>query len=304
MKKSLLLQISVPFCVRRCAHCPRAVCKYDPLTAHAYAEAVLEEIEAVAPDMTDYAVKAVAFEEGCPALLDAADLQAILRALRRRFDVDGDAQISLRTLPGDQSRALMERMRDAGVDLWTVGLATADRREHDLLRRPYRFDALTMVDVALRTFDPRRLSFDLLYGIPGQTPRSWAHTLETALAYRPDHLTTRPLDLTVNSALRADVALGLVEPLDRAVTEAIEAYTDEKLTGLGYACYLPHRYCLPGKEDRFKLYRSRGVEQLGLGYRAVTIMDGLRYTNGHSLREYMTCPGDIAVLVNDLMKLE
>lgn len=303
MKKNLILQVSVPFCVRRCAHCPQTICKYDPQTAHAYALALMEEIKAVAPDMVDYTVEAVAIEGGSPALLEVADLQAILRALRRRFDLSDGVQISLQTMPGDYSRALMERMRDAGVNFWIVGLETADRQAHALLRRPYKFDALTMVDVALRTFDPRSLSFDLLYGIPGQDLRSWTHTLETALAYAPDHLSILPLDMNVNSALRADAALGLIEPLSGAAMDEIEAYTSKALSERGYRAYIPNEYCLPGREDRFKLLKHRGTEQLGIGYQALTRMDGVSYTNGHSLREYLSSPGDVSVLANNLERL-
>ena len=210
MNKNLLLQVNVPFCVRRCAHCPLTICKYDPQTAHVYADALQREIEILAPDMAEYTVSAISLEGGSPSLLEASDLQAILRAIHRHFHLSQDVQISLQTMPGDYSRALMEKMRDSGVNFWIVGLETANRQEHELLRRPYKFDALTMVDTALRTFDPRSLSFDLLYGLPGQTLESWRHTLETVLAYRPDHISAIPLDMKVNSALRTDALLCII----------------------------------------------------------------------------------------------
>lgn len=304
MKNDLILQINVPLCVRRCAHCGQTICKYDPRLAAAYAKALLREIDAVGPDMSDYTVRAISLEGGSPALLEPSDLQAVLRAVRRRFDVAADAQISLQTMPGDYSRALMQKMRDNGVNFWIVGLETAEAREHTLLRRPYRFDALTMVDMAIRTFNPRDLSFDLLYGIPGQTAGSWAHTLETALAYRPEHLTLWPLSLAANSALRQQAEAGLIEPMAPRAVQALLAQARDRLTALGYRAYTRMDYCLPGKEYRFRQCQMEGAAQLGLGYRAATVLGGFSYVNGHSLPEYLEHAGELRVLANDVTALE
>lgn len=304
MKKELILQVNIPLCVRRCAHCAQPFGKYSPGLASAYVEALLKEIEAVAPDMSDYAVTAVSLEGGSPALLAPADLQAVLRALRRGFDLAPDVQISLQTMPGDYSRALMEKMRDNGVNFWIVGLATADLREHELLRRPYRFDALTMVDAAVRAFNPRDLSFELLYGIPGQTPKSWTHTLDAALAYAPEHLTLLPLDLSVGSALRAQCEAGLLTPPEPEAVRAMRDRADERLTRLGYRACSQIDYCLPGREYRFRAAQLRGAEQLGLGYRAVTVMDGFQYINGHSLEEYLAHSDDYQTLAANVVPLE
>lgn len=300
MKKEMILQINVPLCVRRCAHCGQVICKYEPKLAAAYAKALLREIEIVVPDLFDYEISAISIEGGSPALLESGDLQAILRAARRSFSLADDVQIAIQTMPGDYSRALMEKLRDSGVNFWIVGLATADMREHELLRRPYRYDALTMVDMAIRTFNPRALSFDLLYGIPNQTAKTWAHTLDTALSYQPEHLTLLPLDLSVNSALKADCDNGLIEPMPPKQVEALRQYAHERLTALGYMGDGRADYALPGQSYRFRQKQRDGVEQLGLGYRAVTAMDGYRYVNGHSLNEYLAHPGELEVLAAEV----
>lgn len=304
MKKELILQIHIPLCVRRCAYCAQAVSSYEPGLAAAYARALLREIEAVAPDAGDRVIRAVSLEGGSPALLEPGDLQSILRAIRRNFDLAPDVQISLQTMPGDYSRALMEKMRDNGVNFWTVGLETANPEEHRLLRRPYRFDALTMVDAAIHTFQPRALSFDLLYGIPGQTEKSWAHTLETALAYEPEHLTLYPLVLAPGMALHVDCMAGLVQPMPPEAMSKLLRQAEERLAALGYRAYTRFDYCLPGKENRFRAGQLEGTEQLGIGYQALTVMDGYTYTNGHSLSEYLEHPDDVTVLAKDVTALE
>ncbi len=304
MKKDLILQVNIPFCTRRCAYCGSTVCAYDPSVSAAYVKALLREIEAAAPEAQDHRVRAVSLEGGCPTLLEPAGLQTVLRAIRHSFALAEDVQISLQTMPGDYSRALMEKMRDNGVNFWIVGLETAELPEHELLRRPYRFDALTMVDAALRTFHPRDLSFELLYGIPGQTERSFRHTLEVALAYEPDHLTLYPLLYPTGSALQIECAAGLLEPLEPQRADELRALAGERLAALGYHAYTQYDYCLPGKENCFRLGQLQGAEQLGLGYDALTRMDGFTYRNGHSLQEYLDHADDLSILARDVAELK
>lgn len=304
MKKDLILQVNIPFCTRRCAHCGETLCAYDPAVSAAYVKALLREIEAAAPDAQDDCVRAVSLEGGCPTLLEPSGLQTVLRAIRHSFTLSDDVQISLQTMPGDYSRALMDKMRDNGVNFWSVGFATAELREHELLRRPYRFDALTMVDAALRSFHPRDLSFEFLYGIPGQTERSWRHSLDVALAYEPDHLTLYPLRYPIGSALQIEYAAGLLEPMAEETVRALRALADERLRSLGYRAYTRYDYCLPGKENRFRLGQLQGAEQLGLGFNALTVLDGYTYRSGHSLQEYLDHADDLHILARDIAELK
>ena len=110
MKKDLILQVNIPFCTRRCAYCGSTVCAYDPSVSAAYVKALLREIEAAAPEAQDHRVRAVSLEGGCPTLLEPAGLQTVLRAIRHSFALAEDVQISLQTMPGDYSRALMEKI--------------------------------------------------------------------------------------------------------------------------------------------------------------------------------------------------
>jgi oxygen-independent coproporphyrinogen-3 oxidase len=302
--KPLILQINIPFCFRKCAYCGQKTCKYDDRILQSYVHSVLREIEAVSEDMEEYEVTAVSIEGGSPVLATPGGLQDILRLVRKRFHLAEDVQISIQTMPGEYSRALMEKMRDCGVNHWIIGIQTAELSEHNLLQRPYKFDALTMVDVAMKNFTLRDCSFELLYGIPGQTMRSWKNSLEKALYYAPEHLTLYPLRLEAGTLLKQKCDLGDVTPCSEEETKAFYDYARERLTALGYQPYTIYDFALPGKENRFRLGQMNGTDQLGIGYEATTLMDGITYTNGHSLQEYLEHSDDLEVVANHLARLD
>ncbi len=368
-RKKLILQLNIPFCFKRCDYCGMAVCKYDDKVIRAYVGAMVREIEAAAGEMEDYEVAAVSLEGGSPVLAGPGGLQELLRAVRKGFRMAEDAEISLQTMPGDYSRALMEKMRDCGVNHWIFGVATAEAREHSLLGRPYRYDALSMVDVAVKTFDVRRLSFELLYGIPGQTMRSLEHSLEKVLYYAPEHVTLLPLRLMKGTELYRRCQLGrgaeeivpegwnkeeetpikpecgaagagekASEPessiggtgekafrpecgTDRMAGRASEPESKnlractleekaalyrcarERLEALGYRAYTIYDFAKPGGQSRYRLEQLEGTDQLGIGYGAVTVMEGVTYTGGHSLREYLEHSEELSVIANGLARL-
>lgn len=302
--KKLILQIQIPFCYRRCSYCQVPICKYDEKVISAYVQAVLREIEAASEDMDEYEVSAISIEGGSPVLATPGGLQEILRRVKKHFQIASDVQIALQTMPGEYSRALLQKMRDQGVNHWIVGLQTTAPAEHELLERPYRFDALTMVDAALRNFQMRDCSFELLYGIPGQTMKSWKNTLEKALYYTPEHMTLYPLRLAKGTKLQQRCVLGEIKPCGSEETAAFYDYARERLEQLGYHAYTICDFAKPGKENRFRLEQLNGTEQLGIGYGAVSLLDGVSYRNGHSLSEYLEHSEDLSILADHLVRLD
>ena len=308
MKEPLCIQISIPFCFKQCSYCSYPYCQYDPAVIRSYLKALAREIESTALDeeldlKNRFEVKAVSIDGGSPALTGPEGLSEILRSLRRHFEMSEDVQIGLQTMPGDYSRALMEKMRDMGVNFWTIGLETAQREEHELLQRPYKFDAITMVDMAIRTFQPRLLDFHLLYGIPGQTLHSFRQTLKRTLFYQPEHITLSPLRLEPGVVLTARCEAGETAfPTDEQRSELLQA-AKELLEDAGFSMYYPGHFALPGRENQYLLLTLKGTARLGLGYHSVTALDGYTWTTGHSLQEYLEHSDDYTKTANQVREI-
>jgi oxygen-independent coproporphyrinogen-3 oxidase len=269
---------------------------------HAYVEAMKKEVESAAPDLEESVVTAISIEGGSPGLAAPADLQSLLRTVRRSFHLADDVQISLQTMPGDYSRALVQKMQDCGVNHWIFGIQTADLKEHELLQRPYRFDALSMVHVAIQTFDLHARSFELLYGIPGQTTESWLHSLDMALRYEPEHLTLYPLLLERGTQLKQRCDRGELSPCSSSRKAEFYVLAKEKLEAAGYRPYTIYDFAKPGCENRYRKSQLEGVQQLGIGYGSASRIDRVCYTSGHSLQEYLEHSDEFSVLANQVIR--
>lgn len=300
----LLLKLSFPFCFRKCSYCGQPVCSYDTNVMKAYGQAMEAEMEAAAAELPDSVIPAVTLEGGSPALASPEMLQKLLRTLRKTFPLAEDVQIQIQTMPGQFSRSLIQRLQGEGINFWTIGLETADPGEHQLLNRPYRFDALTMVDTAVRTFQMRKLNFSLLYGIPGQSLHSWKHTLDAALAYSPDHLTLNPLRLIPGTPLADQCQKGNLTPCSPQTAAQYYEYAKDFLLSLGYEAYTVTDFARPGCENRWRLSHLSGTPYMGFGYQADSCLDGVFYTNGHSLKEYLEHSAQLPVIANHMTRLD
>src|SRR5439155_456520 len=132
------------------------------------------------------------------------------------------------------------------------------------------------------------ISFDLIYGIPGQAPSDLAADLADALELGPEHLSC--YELEAKPGTRFTHAHG--DELERQ-SDAMESYFElvvERLRGAGYRWYETANFCRASELDlrsRHNLAYWLGRDYLGLGVGAVSTVAGRRWRNTPRLAGYM-----------------
>ena len=221
---------------------------------------------------------------GTPSLWDPAQLGRVLRGIREATaPIEGDVEVTVEcnptSLDEDRARALV----DQGVNRVSIGVQSLrDERLKYLGRLHDSGGAKLAVEGALRAVP--RVSADLIFGLPGQTPEeSRAEALELQdlglLHVSCYQLTIEPGTRFGELAKRGRLPLAD----DGAVAEGFLAI-DEALAGRGLRHYEVSNYAREGQEARHNLGYWRGDEYLGLGCGAYGfVMEGrgagARYRN-------------------------
>jgi oxygen-independent coproporphyrinogen-3 oxidase len=267
--------IHVPFCRSRCSYCDFATGAYEGALAERYVRALAREIESFTRVEGRAEVDTVYFGGGTPSLLTPAQVSLVLEAVRRRFDVDGRAEVTLEMNPGTVTPDGLRRLRDAGVSRASFGAQTFDDRELKRLGRTHT------ADDTRRTFDSLRgagfddVSFDLIAGLPRQTLAAWARNLEEALRLRPEHLSLYLLEVHEGTPLAEQIRAGRYDQPDPDLAAEMYRLMVERTRAAGYEQYEISNFCVGGRESRHNMKYWTGAPYFGFGCSAHSF-DGRR----------------------------
>lgn len=189
---SLSLYLHIPFCRSICWYCgchTKAVARYQPVAS--YLDALMTEIARVAallPADPGPTVRHIHWGGGTPTILTPADFLAVSALLRRAFTLADEAEIAVEIDPRTLTPELAEALAQAGVNRASLGVQDFDACVQELIHRPQPYQVVADAVACLRAVGITALNFDLMYGLPGQTPASCAETASQALGLGPDRL--------------------------------------------------------------------------------------------------------------------
>jgi putative oxygen-independent coproporphyrinogen III oxidase len=283
--------VHVPFCAVRCGYCDFNTYTATELGGRGGPGASQESYHAAATAEIGFAaevlgpagrrpVETVFFGGGTPTLLATEQLAAVLAALRTELGLAADAEVTTEANPDSVDPEALHRLREAGFTRISFGmqsavphvLATLDRT-HDPARVP---QAVAWARQA--GFD--QVSLDLIYGTPGESLGDWSHTLASALALEPDHVSAYSLIVEEGTALARRVRRGeLPAPDDDDLADKY-ALADDVLGAAGLSWYELSNWARDeaARCRHNELYWT-GADWWGIGPGAHSHVGGVRWWN-------------------------
>ncbi|WP_245666804.1 STM4012 family radical SAM protein [Actinomadura latina] len=190
---SLFLYLHIPFCEMRCGFCNLFTRTGAPeeLTG-AYLDA-LDRQAAAALDALDAPVLATAaFGGGTPTYLTAPELERLCD-IAGRFPGFGSVPLGVETSPATATTDRLTVLADRGTTRISIGVQSFLDEEARAAVRPQRRAEVEAALDRIRAVGFPTLNIDLIYGIDGQTSATWTHSLDAALAWRPEEIYLYPL---------------------------------------------------------------------------------------------------------------
>jgi oxygen-independent coproporphyrinogen-3 oxidase len=254
-----------PFCLSKCPYCDfNSHVRHAQIDEARYVRAFTAEIAATAARVPGRTVTTIFFGGGTPSLMQPATVGAILDAIAQHWRVAADAEVTLEANPSSVEAARFRGYRAAGVNRVSLGVqALDDKALAELGRLHTAREALDAVGVGQSIFE--RVSFDLIYARPGQTPQAWAEELKRALAHAGEHLSLYQLTIEPETPFFALHRAGkLATPDDDTARDLFDA-TQEVCVRAGLPAYEISNHARPGAECRHNLVYWRAQEYAGIG---------------------------------------
>ena len=285
-KTPLGIYIHVPFCRSKCQYCDfYSLTTKDDKLMDSYLDAMTRHIKEAGSLAPNYKVDTIYFGGGTPSFFGADGMATLLTAIRRSFDVAGDAEITFEANPDSVSDRLLRRLRAEGFNRVSLGIQSDDDEILQKIGRPHNFaQAVTAVE-RIRKAGYKNLSLDLMYGLPGQTMEGWEKTLRRVLALNPEHISCYGLKVEERTPLYQYKDLCNL-PDDDAQADMYLTAVD-MLRAKGYRQYEISNFAKKGLISKHNYKYWTGGEYLGFGPDASSDFGGKRFTIVRDLLAYI-----------------
>lgn len=282
------MYIHIPFCHQICFYCDFNKVFFKDQPVDAYIESIGQELALWKQQgALDVPLETVFLGGGTPTALTPDQLKRLLELIHQYVPMSEGVEWSSEANPDELTREKMEVLFNGGVNRLSMGVQTFDQ---DLLKRLGRThandDVLRAVETA-REVGFSNISFDLMYGLPGQTMAQWDETLERAFAFGMPHFSAYSLIIEPKTVFYNLMVKGKLN----TVTEDLEGDMYERLMDEmekhGLHQYEISNFAKPGHESRHNLLYWDNEEYIGVGAGAHGYVNGIRYSNHGPLKKYM-----------------
>jgi oxygen-independent coproporphyrinogen-3 oxidase len=258
------LYIHWPFCAKKCPYCDFNSHVRAGVDVAAWERALIADMRAEAVVAGGERLTSIFFGGGTPSLMPPALVAALLAEAERLWGFDPAIEITLEANPSSVEAANFAGLAAAGVNRVSLGVQSLDDGELRFLGRLHGADeALRALETAQAHF--ARVSFDMIYALPGHTPALWEARLTRALGFGTGHVSLYQLTIEPGTRFASDVRRGRLEPLGDDEAAELFDITQALTSAAGLPAYETSNHARAGEESRHNLAYWRYQDYTGIG---------------------------------------
>lgn len=296
--RSLSLYMHLPFCDSLCLFCGcNTVIKKDHAAAVPYLEKLKWEIDTLS-SFLDRSRPVIQFHwgGGTPTYFSAAQLEELFQFTAERFRFAEDAETGIEIDPRVTREDHLTTLRRLGFNRVSMGIQDFNPLVQETVRRFQSYEDTKAVFDLCRSLDFESINVDLIYGLPHQTPDSFADSVDRIIEFNPDRIAMFsyahvPWMKKQQGALTKYIPLGMDKY--RIFRTGIERFTSAgyQYIGMDHFARPDDELCLAQKNRtlhrNFQGYTTKaGADLLGLGVSSISEIDMIYAQNRRDLKEY------------------
>ena len=260
----LSLYVHLPWCIKKCPYCDFNSHEWrdnaQGMPEQRYIDALLADLEASLPLIWGRPVHSIFIGGGTPSLFEPASIDRLISGIRARLPLEAEAEITMEANPGTFEKDRFKAFRAAGVTRLSIGVQSFNDAHLKALGRVHNSDqAMAAVAEAQSAFETFNL--DVMYALPGQSLADLTQDIQTALSFKPPHISIYHLTIEPNTMFAKHPP---VLPEDDDAYAMMDLITD--MTGAaGLLRYEVSAYAKPGHRCWHNLNYWQFGDYLGIG---------------------------------------
>ena len=286
----LALYVHWPFCVSKCPYCDFNSHVRPVVDQDEWRKALLADLAHEARLLPGRVLTSIFFGGGTPSLMDPGTVEAVIGAAGSHWLPAEDIEITLEANPNSVEASRFADLAAAGVNRLSLGLQSFDDDALRFLGRAHSaLEGWRALEIAQKNF--RRVSFDLIYALPGDSEERWSAMLAQALSLGTSHLSLYQLTIEPGTRFASMVSRHDFEPLDADAAAALYQLTDAMTSAAGMPGYEISNYARPGHQSRHNLTYWRYGDYAGVGPGAHGRRLGMRTVRHRKPENFLSAMG-------------
>lgn len=284
------IYIHIPFCQSKCLYCDFYSIT-DLQMMPDYLMALNKEMKLLGAE--GVRADTLYIGGGTPSILTPKQMGSIVDWAAAYFNLDPSAEMTLEVNPATATTRDLQDYAAFGFNRLNIGIQSFD--DHNLKFLGRRHNAKEALEAVTAGMDSgfTNIGFDLIFGLPEQTPSSWKKDLLQALRLAPKHLSCYILSYEEHTPLYNDLRAGKFTELSDLRTADLYRMTHDFLSVAGYEHYEISNYA------RGSAWRSKHNQKywnlkpyIGLGPSAHSCRLPKRWWNHRNLNDYLEALGN------------
>ncbi len=180
----------IPFCESLCLFCAcNVVIQKNKSVAPPYLDVLKREMERISHSISkSRPVVQFHWGGGTPTYLTPEQIEDLFGFTREHFEFAPDSEIGIEVDPRVTSRAHLETIHKMRFNRLSMGIQDFHPDVQKAVHRIQPFEMTRDLLFAARELGFESINVDLIYGLPYQTPETFAHTVEQIISLSPDRI--------------------------------------------------------------------------------------------------------------------
>ena len=254
-----------PYCLKKCPYCDfNSHVSKSKIESQEWEKSYKSEINMEQNLLGHRNVKSVFFGGGTPSLMPARLIESILNQLAKKWTFSNNVEITIEANPSSVEINNFKNLHETGVNRLSLGFQSLNNNSLNFLGRNHTAqDSLKALEIAKRYF--KRISFDLIYGLPNQNEKKWEKELKEAISFADEHMSAYQLTIEKGTPFYASYRNGKFSLPEEETLLNLYNLTDDLLHSAKLEKYEVSNYAIKGSECLHNLDIWQGSEYCGIG---------------------------------------
>lgn len=227
------------------------------------------------------------FGGGTPSVFKAINIERIIENTYRLFNFLHDTEITIEVNPGTVTSEKLKGYQSVSINRINIGVQSFNDEFLNFLGRIHSSNDADLTIRGARKAGFDNIGIDLIYGIPGQTKKTWLSDLRKAVEFEPEHLSCYMLTYEKGTPLDRERRQGRFKPVASSLSAELFETTMEYLAAHGYVQYEISNFAKnASKISRHNFKYWSFSPYLGFGPSAHSFIEPRRYWNCRSIKKY------------------